>query len=584
MDDLIVFKEEVKSRIDIVDVVSEFMELKKGSPNYQGLCPFHKDTAPSFSVNRERQFFYCFGCHKGGDVISFLREITGMSFMEALEQLADRAGLKMPKKHAANPALREQADLIIAANIAAAEYFHRTLFEPEGKDGLEYLRGRELTEDTIREFRLGYAPKDPEGLVNFIRGKNIHPGSLEAAGILKSSSYGGTPYNRFGGRVIFPIIDQAARFIGFGARLLEGEGAKYINSPDSVVYHKSRVLYGLYQAREHIKQTRTATVVEGYMDVLSLHQAGILTVIASSGTAFTPDQGRIITRMARSVTLLFDGDSAGITAASRGADNLLATDLKIGVAVLPEGHDPDSYVRKHGPDALQEYLGRAMDIWEFKVNVRGKAVTGAEDRIALAGEIADSISLIPDELKREVYIKEMSVKISVDNDVMRNAVNGRIRRRRFRREEEPPATGENMKIERESGLLAALIQYPGFARTVMEEVGVNIFSDPAMRTIAEELFHRIVEGLDTSPSGLMSGAANRDLQDIIAHAAIVRLDEQTAKAHVNGNLRHFKIKELRDERADISRRLTSESDPEVIASLRKRNTEIIQLLREMETS
>ena len=280
-DDFTAFKEEVKNRVDIVDVIGEFIELKKRGINYVGSCPFHNETKPSFNINRERQFYHCFGCDKGGDVINFLMDITGMSFIEALKQLAERAGLKMPEKHTHDPALREKTDLIIAANMAAAEYFHRTLYEKEGEAAMDYLLNRGLTRETIRAFRLGFSPQDTSGLLEFAKKKSLSPRSLEEAVILKKSSYGGAPYNPFGGRIIFPIIDQTARVIGFGARLLVGEGAKYINSPETPVYHKSSVLFGIYQAKPEIKRARTAVVVEGYMDVIALHQAGIKNVIAA---------------------------------------------------------------------------------------------------------------------------------------------------------------------------------------------------------------------------------------------------------------------------------------------------------------
>ncbi|GAG06663.1 unnamed protein product, partial [marine sediment metagenome] len=265
-----VFKEELKNRIDIIDVIGEFVELKKHGSNYSGLCPFHTEKAPSFSVNRSGQFYYCFGCGKGGDVIGFMMDITGMSFMEAVGQLAERVGLEVPKTRTADSEVREEKELLVTANLAAAEYFFKTLTGDAGKAAMEYLTGRGLTPETIKAFRLGYAPEDPSGLIDFAKKKGIGISALESVGILLPSKYGGPPYNRFEGRVLFPIIDQTKRVIGFGARLLEGEGAKYINSPESAVYHKSHVLFGIHQAKDSIKRSRKAVVVEGYMDVISL--------------------------------------------------------------------------------------------------------------------------------------------------------------------------------------------------------------------------------------------------------------------------------------------------------------------------
>ncbi len=581
-DDFTTFKEEVKSRVDIVDVIGEFVELKRRGITHVGSCPFHTETKPSFNVNSERQFYHCFGCNKGGDAFGFLMDITGMSFMEALKQLADRVGLKMPEKHIVDPSRREKTDIIIAANMATAEYFHHTLYEQEGKAGMEYLLNRGLTKEIIRTFRLGFSPQDPSGLIAFAEKKSIHSNALETAVILKKSSYGGSPYNPFGGRIIFPIIDQTARVIGFGARLLEGEGAKYINSPESPVYHKSHVLFGIYQAKTEIKRARTVIVVEGYMDAISLYQAGIKNVIAASGTAFTTEQGKIIARMARNVTILFDGDSAGISAAARGADNLLATDLSINVAVLPEGYDPDSYVREHGVESLREYIANPVDIWEFKLKTLGGDISNPDDRIKLAGEIADSISQITDELKREVYIQEMSKRIGIDNDAMRKAVNGRIKRKKFRKESDSMKNKSPVKPD-ERWLLASILQFPDLARHFMEEAGSKPFSSPVAKTIADVIFHRLIEGHDISPSALMSEFTDKQTQELIASVAMLTIDEEKAQKYIDDNLKHFNIKGLRAQRAEISKNITLEKDSKKKNMLNERKKEIEARLKEFES-
>ncbi len=232
-DDLALFKEEVKNRVDIADVIGEYVDLRRKGASIMGLCPFHAEKSPSFNVNRDGQFYHCFGCGKGGDVFSFLMDITGMSFMEALEHLSERTGLDMPKKRGFDKNAKDLADRVAAANLAAAEYFHRMLSATEGERGMTYLRDRGLEPATIRAFRLGFAPEDPAGLVAFAKTKSLDIDALDAAGILLKSKYGGPPYGRFGNRIIFPIIDQAARVLGFGGRILEGEGAKYVNSPET---------------------------------------------------------------------------------------------------------------------------------------------------------------------------------------------------------------------------------------------------------------------------------------------------------------------------------------------------------------
>ena len=577
-DDFTVFKEDLKSRIDIIDVIGEFVELKRKGTSHLGLCPFHTEKTPSFNVNRERQFYHCFGCGKGGDAIGFLMDITGMSFMEAMEQLAERVGMELPKRHAADSTRKTETDRIIAANLAAAEYFHRTLEDKKGETGKDYLESRGLSPETIRAFRLGYAPEKSSDLISFARKKSVEPGALEASGIIMQSDYGKDPYNRFGGRVIFPIIDWAARIIGFGGRILEGDGAKYVNSPESVVYHKSLVLYGIHQAKNAIRQNRTAIVVEGYMDVLSMHQAGITNVIASSGTSFTTEQAFVISRMAQSVILLFDGDSAGIKAAARGADNLLVRDLQIGVVILPEGHDPDSYIREESSESLQELLDNPVDIWEFKLRAFQKDSSDIDDITKVAGEIADSISLIPDEIKREVYINNMSSKLNIDKNTMQKAVNGRIRRRSKRRlhDDSDEASPDITPVQRE--LFASILNVPELARHFMEEAGSRFFTNGTVKSIMDELFHRIVEGLDTSTSALISAIDDHKAQELIASLAVVTVERDRASEIIDDNIRRFKESEITKEINEIDRRALQETNKDKKRKLINRKMKLYEKL------
>ena len=557
--DLSAFKDEVKGRVDIADVVGEYIELKRRGTSLWGPCPFHAEKTPSFHVNAQEQYYHCFGCGKGGDVFTFLMDMTGMSFMEALEQVAARAGMTMPERVSYDKERKTDIDRIIQANLAAAEYFYHSLQTKAGKSALAYLQSRGLTPETIKAFRLGYSPNDPAELLDFTAGKGIDKSALDQAGIVMRSSYGGKPYNRFGDRVIFPIIDEQARILGFGGRLIEGEGAKYLNSPENAVYHKSRVLYGLYQARQSMRRLRKAIIVEGYMDVISMHQEGLTNVIAASGTAFTPEQARIVSRLSRNVIVLFDGDTAGQTAASRGADNLLTADLSVGVVVLPEGHDPDSYVKKHGPDKLQELIDNAMDVWEFKLRALGDSRPDPAELTKIAAEMADSIALIPDDMKRDSYIDDISFRLHIDRDTMRKAVNGRIRKKSKRL-----VAREDMPVEKanptEFYIFASILQYRSLARRCMEEAGSSPFRNVKIRTVIDRMFHRMVEGHDVSPSGLMSEFDDADIHGLIARASVVELDEDTAETNVNELVRLAAENELMEHIARLNRDILRVSD------------------------
>jgi len=580
-DDFSFFKDELKSRVDIADIVGEYVDLKKRGSNIVGLCPFHTEKTPSFSVNRNGQFYHCFGCGKGGDVFGFLMDITGMSFMEAVEHLAERTGMDVPRSKTVDPKAREQKELIVAANIAAGEYFHKNLYTAEGAPALEYLTGRELKPETIRAYRLGYSPETADSLLAFAKKKGISAADLARAGVLKLSDYGGSPYNRFGGRVIFPIFDITDRLVGFGGRILAGEGAKYLNTPETPVYQKSRVLFGIPQAKTAVKRLRNAIDVEGYMDVITLHQAGIQNAIAASGTAFTVEQGRILARMARNVVLLFDGDPAGFAAAARGANNLLSTDLSIGVAILPGGHDPDSFVREHGPDRLRELVDAPMDIWEFKLQALTVDTTDVQDRIKLAGEIADSISLLDDGIKRDLFIREMAPRIGVDVDSMRKAVDGRIRKGR-KASETPVKREVGGRMERE--ILACILQYPGLARRFMEELGSKPFKTPAVKKTVDELFHRIVEGLDDTPSGLMSALDDREEQELVASVAVMEFKSEKAERFVEDSIRILKERELREEIERLSRESAFEKDAKRKNVFIRKRDKLMEELRKIRTT
>ena len=572
------FKEDVKNRSDIVDIVSEFVDLKKKGTVYLGLCPFHNEKTPSFNVNRERQFYHCFGCGKGGDVYGFLMDITGMTFMESLEQLSERAGLKMPEKLADDPKSKEKADFVVAANTIAAEYYHKTLYDSAGISAMEYLTGRGLSKDTIRSFRLGFAPEDPDGLLKFAKLKSLNFSAFEDAGILRKSSYGGTPYNHFGNRIIFPIIDQTARIIGLGGRILSGEGAKYVNSPESPVYHKSKVFYGLYQARDEIKKSHKAVVVEGYMDVISMHQAGFKNVIAASGTALTQDHGRIISRLSRSVTLLFDGDNAGISAVSRGADNLVSTDLEIGVCVLPPEHDPDSYVKEFGFDSMKKYLDSPMTIWDFKLKTLSEKSITSQERLKIAGELAETISLIPDDLKRDVYIHDICLRTGIDRDAMKKAVDGRVKRKR-NISDTPESNAKKILTEDERGLLGSIIQYPELARHYLEEAGSKSFNNEYCRLILDVIYHRIIEGLDTTPGSLIGAVDKPEAKEYIASSAMIPIDENTASKYIEDHLRQTKIKNLMAERKELHTKILKEKDPAKTKVMLAREAELTNDLR-----
>ncbi|MCZ6633550.1 MAG: DNA primase, partial [bacterium] len=362
--------DQIRQSVDIVDIISEHVMLDKRGKNFLGLCPFHDDSKPSFNVSQNKQIYKCFACGAGGNVFTFLQNFENISFIEALRQLADRVGILLPTS---NPEARDQQeayDLLYKANELALKYFHHMLLEHEsGASALAYLKNRGLSENTIQAFSLGYAPDSWDGFLKVATRRGLDPPTLERAGLVSPRQNGTGFYDRFRNRVMFPIQAHTGRTVAFGARALDpDEQAKYLNSPETPIYNKSNVLFGLYQSRDAIRSSGTALVVEGYMDLIALFQRDIENVVASSGTALTTQHGRLLRRYADKTTLVFDGDAAGTSAAVRGIGSLFESDLEIKVVSLPENHDPDSYVTAHGPEGFQALLQSASPVVDFLIS------------------------------------------------------------------------------------------------------------------------------------------------------------------------------------------------------------------------
>jgi DNA primase len=436
--------EEIKSRIDIVDVVSDFVSLKRSGQNYRALSPFTSEKTPSFYVVPARGIYKDFSSGKGGDGINFVMEHEGMSYPEALRYLAQKYGVEIKEDYSKpkeeGPSERESLHILMGF----ARVFYRDALKhtEDGRAvGMAYFRERGLNEKAIDLFELGYSLPGWDELKKAAEQKGFSEEALEKAGLIIKKE--DRAYDRFRGRVMFPVHNTAGKVIAFGARMLgkEKDQPKYINSPETEIYHKSSSLYGIWQAKNHIRKEDNCFLVEGYMDVISLHLADVPNVVASSGTALTEDQVRLIRRYTENVTVLYDGDAAGIKAALRGVDLVLKQGLNVRVVALPEGEDPDSYSRKVGTTAFKDYLSKnTRDFISFKANLISREA-GA-DPIRKAEAIRDmvtSIGLIPDGLKRSVYLKETSTLMQVSETVLIAELNKILIQEKRRKEKDPMA-------------------------------------------------------------------------------------------------------------------------------------------------
>ena len=459
--------ERIRQAADIVEVVGDFVSLKKRGSNYTACCPFHNEKSPSFNVNPTRQIYKCFGCGKAGDAVKFVMDIENVSYVESLRYLAKKYGIEIAEQEQTPEDLlrqNERESLLIVLNFAKT-FFQETLqTTDEGKSiGLSYFRERGFTNPTIDAFELGYTLDKWDALLLEGTRRGYSRDLLEKAGLIlsKENTKGGEnkAFDRFRGRVMFPIHNVSGRVIAFGARILKADKTqpKYLNSPETSVYHKSEVLYGIFQAKQAIRHEDVCYLTEGYTDVISLHQAGIKNVVASSGTSLTTEQIRLIARFTPNVTILYDGDAAGIKAALRGLDMVLEEGLNLRLLLLPDGEDPDSYVHKVGAETFKEYVrSQAKDFIDFKAS-RWLTEAG-DDPLKRAEGISDvcaSITKIPDALKRQTLSQRVAQVFGVSEQAVISEINRLLRkqqeqgrkevdRQRDRQERQQPIEGSTV--------------------------------------------------------------------------------------------------------------------------------------------
>lgn len=435
----------IKDTADIVEVVSDYVHLTRRGANYMGLCPFHNERTPSFSVNKARNFCFCFSCKKGGSPVNFIMEKEGLTYHEALLHLAKKYNIEVKERELSDEERERQSarEAMLVANEWAMKVMEADMRDTEeGRDvGLQYFRGRGVTDEAIRAFHLGYALDKGDHLVKEAVKAGYNRDVLKTLGLIGTSQQG-RDYDRFRGRVIFPIINSSGKIIAFGGRDLKGGLAKYINSPESDLYKKSDELYGIFQARSSILKDNKCFLVEGYMDVIGMWQAGLKNVVASSGTALTDGQIAMIHRFTENITLIYDGDAPGIKAALRGIDMLLSHRLKVKVLLLPDGEDPDSFARTRTPEEFRKYVeDHETDVIRFKARVLLNDVKNdPQRRIAAVSSVVESIAHIPDPLSRDVYIQECSNILNIPDTTIaksvarsREAILEKMRRERERK-------------------------------------------------------------------------------------------------------------------------------------------------------
>ena len=537
-DDII---EEVRQKNDIVDVVSQYVRLTRRGSTYFGLCPFHNEKTPSFSVTPGKQMYYCFGCGAGGNVYNFIMEYENYTFGEALKHLADRAGVELPKIEYSRE-VREKAEQraeLLEINKQAAQYYYYQLRTEGGKIGYQYLSGRGLSEETMRKFGLGYSDKFGGGLYTFLKSKGYSDERLRESGLFNVDERHGM-YDKFWNRVIFPIMDVNNRVIGFGGRVMGDGKPKYLNSPETKIFDKSRNLYGLNIARTTRK--KYLILCEGYMDVISMHQAGFTNAVASLGTALTSGHASLLKRYTQEVLLLYDSDEAGIRAALRGIPILRDAGVSSRVVNLKPYKDPDEFIKNMGAEAFEERLGQASDSFMFRVSIAESEfpMDEPQGQNRFFERCAELLLELKDELERNLYIEAIVKKYrgqyGVSAEDLRKRVNTlALKGTPAENRTQPKTSGGQNKKKKESAsdqaqklMLTWLVTYPGIFDKVAQYLNAEDFIVPLYKEVAQMLFRQREEEGQVNPAKLLNSFTDSEEQREVASLfnATIHLETQ----------------------------------------------------------
>lgn len=518
--------EDIKSRIDIIDLIAEHVELKRAGQNYKGLCPFHSEKTPSFMVNPSKQIFHCFGCHKGGDVFAFVMNYENMTFHEAVSHLAQKAGIKLENRSQKSEVRSGFKENLFAIQKEAIIFFQNNL--KISKQAISYLNERGLNSDIIEVFSIGYSRNEKDALFNHLKAKGFAMEHIKASGLVNFGEHG--IYDFFRDRLMFPIFDLQGRTIAFGGRILSNSknAPKYINSPDSIIFKKGESSYGLNIAKNSITQKGYSIIVEGYLDVISCHQYGFTNAIAPLGTALTPGQLKRLKRFSNKVLLVFDGDSAGISATKRSIELCYAEGMIVKILLLPQSEDPDTFLRKHGEESFRKYMGKAISPVEFLLKVSGRS------KLDAVRYMLQIISSCPDPLQRDETIRELSERSKINELTLREELKSigqkkQITEHRRQRTENRRQKSDILSpcINREEHILLNIaLSFPDRAALIANNIDPRIIEDHGIRGI----FEKIKKGL--SMEKLLSMCDEEEQRLITMLSINTEIDEEYVEANV----------------------------------------------------
>ncbi len=500
---------DIKNAADIVDVVSEVVHLKKTGRNFVGLCPFHSEKTPSFTVSPEKQIFYCFGCGAGGNVFSFLMKNDGLAFPEAARLLARRYSIDLPTKHLTPQQKKRmgERESLLKINRQAMDYYHQMLCRsPKGQRAMAYLKNRGLSTDTIDRFHLGYAPKGWSNIIDFFAKSGLPLARVERSGLILPKKDKRGYYDRFRDRIVFPIIDVNKNVVGFGGRVMDDALPKYLNSPETPVYSKSRSLYGLVLAKNMSRTTDTIYIVEGYLDLLTLYQHGIENAVATLGTALTVDHVRMLSRYVSRLVLVYDSDEAGIRSARRCIDIFWKehVDFSRGdvfredkadtqILVLPDGHDPDSFLKEKGAKAFQNAAAHAPGIVSFLIEQSiDKHGRSTEGKIRVVADLKGSLAAINDNVARSLYVKQLAERIGIEEDIILAEIRTGTAPKDINGSGKHAAARQSEGSRLERQIIAMMLQFPDILPEIRKHDVIEYIENPQLRSIGTTILqHQI---------------------------------------------------------------------------------------------
>jgi len=514
--------EDILSRIDIAELISGYIPLKRAGRNFKALCPFHHEKTPSFMVSPERQIFHCFGCGVSGNAFKFLMQFERLEFPEAVETLAKKAGVVLPKETSPDYQTASLTTGLYKVNELSASFYAGVLNSQSTVDAKDYLLKRGISEESIKLFKLGYAPDKWDALINYLRAKNISLGLLEKAGLVLTKEGGGY-YDRFRKRIIFPIFDIKSRVLGFGARILDNTLPKYINSPETPIYVKGRNLYGLNLAKEPIRQNDSVVVVEGYLDFITPFQEGLKNIVASLGTALTYEQARILKRYTDNVVMVYDGDAAGELATLRTLDIFIEEGIEVKVVSLPLGFDPDLFVRKTGIAKFKDEITQAQNLLDYKLKILKSRYDALEieGKARICAEMLPTINKFKNALLKSEYIKRLSEELKVGEDALLQEIKKVKPEKSYQNLEQAPLRKDLNINPTEKLLIKLMLEEAEFIEHIRESLEPADFQDERVSKIVSIMFDLCAQGKSIEPRNLMNDLGENDVSQIICESTFL---------------------------------------------------------------